>query len=129
MQASVAFLARRVIAAVLTVIGAMVLLFVMVRLVPGDAASVLLGPRATPDLRAQIETAMGLDQGLPMQVWLFFSHALQGDFGEDIISRRPILHIVAEVLPNTLILAFSAMALALAVGIPLGLIATVKRGS
>lgn len=123
------FLARRVQAALLTVFGAMLLLFLLIKFVPGDFASVLLGPRATPELRAQITQQMGLDKSLIEQIWLFVSHAAVGDFGEDVISRRPILTMVLEVLPNTLALAVCALGLSLLLGIPLGLLAALRPGS
>lgn len=124
-----AFIAVRLVSVLLTLFGAAVLLFLMVRLVPGDFASVMLGPRATPELRAQITHEMGLDRGVIEQLWLFVSHALAGNFGEDIITHRPILDIVLDVIPNTLALAFSALVLALIAGIPLGIIAALKPGS
>ncbi len=123
------FLARRAQAALLTALGAILLLFLLIKFVPGDFASILLGPRATPELRAQIAQQMGLDRSLLEQIWLFVSRAVVGDFGEDVISRRPILVILLEVLPNTLALAFSALGLSLALGIPLGLLAALRPGS
>jgi peptide/nickel transport system permease protein len=124
-----AFIASRLASVLLTLFGAALLLFLMVRLVPGDFASVMLGPRATPALRAQITHDLGLDRSLVEQLWLFVSKAVTGNFGEDIISHRPILDIVLDVIPHTLALAFAALALALIVGIPLGVIAALKPGS
>jgi peptide/nickel transport system permease protein len=124
-----AFIATRLASVLLTLVGAAVLLFLMVRLVPGDFASVMLGPRATPALRAQIVHDMGLDRSMVEQLWLFVSKAVTGNFGEDVISHRPILDIVLDVIPYTLALATSALALALIVGIPLGVIAALKPGS
>jgi len=123
------YLARRVQAALLTVFGAILLLFLLIKFVPGDFASIMLGPRATPELRAQLIERMGLDRSLLEQIWLFVSHAAVGDFGEDVISRRPILALLLEVLPHTLALAFSALGLSLLLGIPLGLLAALRPGS
>lgn len=123
------FVATRFVSVLLTLIGATVLLFLMVRLVPGDFASVMLGPRATPALRVQIIHEMGLDRNVVEQLWLFVSRAVTGNFGQDVISHRPILDIVLEVIPNTLALAFSALALALFAGIPLGVVAALRPGS
>jgi len=124
-----AFLLRRAQAALFTIACVMLMLFVLVRSVPGDMASIILGPRATPELRARIVAEMGLDQNIFAQLWLFLTRVVRGDFGEDIISRRPIFDIVAEVLPNTLILAGTALFLSLIFGILLGLIAAKSRGS
>jgi peptide/nickel transport system permease protein len=123
------FVATRLLSVFLTLIGASVLMLLMVRFVPGDFASVMLGPRATPVLREQITQQMGLDRTFFEQLWLFLSNAMTGDFGNDIISHRPIRDIVLEVLPNTLALAFSALTLALLVGIPLGIIAALRPGT
>jgi peptide/nickel transport system permease protein len=123
------FLTTRLISVFLTLIGASVLMLLMIRFVPGDIASVMLGPRATPELREQITHQMGLDRSFFAQLTAFLGNAVTGNFGEDIISHRPILDIVLEALPNTLALAFSALALALLVGIPLGIIAALKPGS
>lgn len=128
-QRTLAFIASRLASVVLTIAGATLLLFLMVRLVPGDFTSVMLGPRATPELRTQITHDMGLDRSMIEQLWLFASRAATGNFGEDVVSHRPILDIVLDVIPNTLALAFSALALALVVGIPIGVIAALKPGS
>lgn len=123
------FIATRLLSVFLTLIGASVLMLLMVRFVPGDFTSVMLGPRATPALREQITQQMGLDRNFFEQLWLFLSNAVTGDFGTDIISHRPILGIVLEALPNTLALAFSALGLALLVGIPLGIVAALRPGT
>lgn len=125
----VSFLANRAAAAFVTLLGALLLMFAMIRLVPGDLASALLGPRATPELRQRIIEDMGLDKTVPEQIWRFISRAVTGDFGTDVISHRPILDVVQEVMPYTLTLALSAMALSLALGIPLGVIAARRQGS
>ncbi|MDZ4395248.1 ABC transporter permease [Cypionkella sp.] len=123
------FLWRRALAGALTVIGAVALLFLLIQFVPGDLASVLYGPRATPELRAVLTERMGLDRSIPEQLWLFLSRALRGDFGTDVISGRPILQMIGEVLPNTLFLAFAALGLSLLLGVPLGALAAVRPGS
>lgn len=123
------FLAQRIAAALVTMGGAILMLFTLIQLVPGDLITILLGPRATPELRAIFAERMGLNLSIPKQFWLFFSHAALGDFGNDVISSRPILDIVLDVLPNTLQLAFSAMLLGGGIGLLLGCIAALKPGS
>ena len=114
---------------------AMVILFVvmlamygMVFLVPGDPASVALGPRATPALKALLTERMGLDQPVLVQIWRFFSHTLQGDLGVDVWSKRPVLDQIAEAFPHTLILGIVALGWALVLGIALGVISVVYQG-
>ena len=114
------YLASRLITTALVLLGAMVLLFSLTLLVPGDPARVLLGPRASPEAIAQLSERMGLDLPLWRQLARFLGNVLQGDLGTDVISGRPILAMVMEVLPYTITLTFSAIALAVAVGVPLG---------
>jgi peptide/nickel transport system permease protein len=123
------FIAQRLAASLLTLAGAILLLFVTIQFVPGDLAGILLGPRATPELRAQFAERMGLDRSIPEQIWLFFSNAVSGNLGVDVISNRPILDIMLEVLPNTLQLAFAGLVVAVIFGIALGCIAALKPGS
>jgi peptide/nickel transport system permease protein len=123
------YVIQRLAAALLTLGGAILLLFVIIQFVPGDLVGILLGPRATPELRAQFAERMGLDRAIPEQIWLFFSRVVTGDLGTDVVSNRPIRDIMLEVLPNTLQLAFAGLVISLAFGILLGCIAALKPGS
>jgi peptide/nickel transport system permease protein len=123
------FIIHRLAAAALTLVGAILFLFIIIQFVPGDLAGILLGPRATPELRADFAARMGLDRSIPEQALLFFGNAIRGDLGNDIITRRPILDMVFEALPNTLQLAGAALLLSMVFGIALGCIAALKPGS
>ena len=87
----------------------MTLMFFMIHLVPGDPARILLGPRATPEMIADISMRMGLDQPLIIQLMKFLGNILKGDLGMDVISNRPVTSIVFGQLPYTLWLIFSAI--------------------
>ncbi|MCC5973240.1 MAG: ABC transporter permease [Rubellimicrobium sp.] len=104
-------------------------LFSMVFVVPGDPAGVALGPRASPELRAQLTERMGLDQPLHVQVANFFANAARGDLGYDVWSRRPVLEMILDVFPNTLILGLVSLGWALVLGVALGCVAVVWRGT
>ncbi|MGB8315112.1 MAG: ABC transporter permease [Aestuariivirga sp.] len=123
------FLFQRLAAALVTMAGAILMLFTLIQLVPGDLITILLGPRATPELRAAFVERMGLNLSIPERLWLFFSHAARGDFGTDVISSRPIRDMILDVLPNTLQLAFSAMLVGGGLGLLLGCIAALRPGS
>jgi len=123
------FLARRFAAAMLTMAGAILLLFIIIQFVPGDLITIMLGPRATPQLREAFAERMGLDRSVLERLWLFFSHAVRGDFGSDVLSNRPIGDIILEVLPHTLQLAFAAMLIGAGLGVLLGCIAALRPGS
>lgn len=129
MPALAHFIAQRLAAALLTMAGAVMFLFVIIQFVPGDMISILLGPRATPELRAQYIERMGLDRSVPEQIWLFFSRAVTGDLGTDVVSYRPILQMILEVLPNSLQLAGTALLISMVFGIALGCIAALRPGS
>ena len=107
----------------------LLLLVIAIRLVPGDPAAAIMGPRATPELRAAIEARMGLDQPIPVQYGRFLWSTLQGDLGRDVRSERPITAIIGEKLPHTLALIAASMAWAVALGIVLGLLAALRPGS
>ena len=101
-------------------LGALVLLFSLTKFVPGNAARVLLGPRASEAAVLALRERMGLDLPIYRQLGRFLGQVLRGDLGTDVISGRPILDMVLEVLPYTLTLTFSAMGLAILIGVPLG---------
>ena len=123
------FITRRVALSVLIVVLAVSILFGMVHMLPGDPASVILGPRATPELRAELNERMGLDQPFVVQLGRFLGDVAKGDLGEDPFSRREVADIVFEQLPFTLTLVFAAIAAATLLGVPLGCYSAIRRGS
>lgn len=125
----VAYAARRVLLALVILLVVMAAMFLIVFIIPGDAASIALGPRATPELKALLVARMGLDQPWFVQLWRFVSGALTGDLGLDVWSRRPVLDMILEVLPRTLALGLAAMGWAVALGTALGVLAVVRAGS
>jgi peptide/nickel transport system permease protein len=128
-QETLQYLASRLVTALLIVFGAMLLLFTLSSIVPGDPATALLGTQATPELSRQFIREMGLDQPLHIRLWRFFSSVLQGNLGKDVVTGRTVVSMVAAALPYTLILTFSAIGLAVITGMPLGIFAATHRGS
>lgn len=112
-------------AAVLLVFGASIVLFLMLRLLPGDPTRVILGLRYSPEAAAAIETRLGLDRPLPTQYLLWIGPALRGDFGNDYRSNRPIAQLLRQRLPVTLQLTVMAMLIAVAIALAGGLLAAV----
>ena len=96
-----AYAIRRLGLSVLILILVMSAMYAMVFLVPGDPASLALGPRATPELKEALRERMGLDQPVPVQVGHFFGSALRGDLGIDVWSKRPVLSRVWRISPST----------------------------
>ena len=124
-----AYLVKRILLGILIVIMAVTLLFCMIHLVPGDPARIILGPRATPEMIANISVQMGLDKPLPVQILKFFGNILRGDLGMDVITNRPVADTVFGQLPYTLALIFSAIIAAMLIGIPLGCYSAFNRNS
>ncbi len=122
-----AYAIRRVGLSLLILIVVMTAMYGMVFLVPGDPASLALGPRATPELKELLRQRMGLDQPILTQIALFFGNVLQGDLGTDVWSKRPVLDQILEVFPKTLILGVTALGWALGLGVLLGCAAVVWR--
>ncbi|WP_373504103.1 ABC transporter permease [Aestuariivirga sp.] len=120
---------KRILLAVLILIVVMLAMYAMVFLVPGDPASLALGPRATPELKRELIARMGLDQPLFIQVYRFFANALSGDLGYDVWSKRPVAAQIAEVFPQTLLLGLAAMGWAVVLGVALGCSAVIYRGT
>lgn len=116
-------------AAAVAVVGAVLLLLSLTLLIPGDPATMLLGPRATPETVAALKAEMGLDLPLPTRLAQFLGRAATGDLGVDIFSGRPVSTMVVQALPNTILLAVSAILLAILFGLPLGTIAALKPDS
>ena len=123
------YLARRAALAVVVALMVLVALASLARVLPGDAATAILGQRATPELVALVREEMGLNESVPAQVGGFVFDAVQGDLGEDFFTRRPVTEIVFEALPHTVALAIASMLLATLVAIPLGVLAATRPGS
>jgi peptide/nickel transport system permease protein len=123
------YIGSRLITTVLIVFGAMLLLFTLSSIVPGDPATALLGSQATPELSRQFIREMGLDQPLPIRLWRFFSNLLQGNLGTDVVTGRSVASMVAASIPYTILLTFSAIGLAVVLGIPMGIFAATRRGT
>jgi peptide/nickel transport system permease protein len=101
----------------------------MVRAIPGDPAQILLGQQATPERVAQIREQLGLEKPLPTQYLLFLKGAATGDLGESIVTGRPVTTELLDRFPATLELALAALLFAVALGVPIGVIAAVRQYS
>ncbi|RJF77304.1 ABC transporter permease [Azospirillum cavernae] len=113
----------------LVLVGAVALVFALTLVIPGNPAQALLGPRATPEAVQAFSHAMGLDRPVAERFALFLWNVLRGDLGNDVVSGRPIVTMVAEVLPYTVSLTLSAIGLAILFGVPLGCYAATHPGS
>jgi len=115
-------------AALITLLGVSVLVFLSLRMIPGGYADILLGPFVTPEAREAISQRYGLDQPLVAQYGRWLASLLQGDFGVSMVTQKPVIHEFIRRAPVTLELALLALGFALAVGLPLGVASGVRRG-
>ncbi len=103
--------------------------FLLIHLVPGDAAVVMLGNEATPAQLETLRTQLGLDRSLPEQFVLWLGQALRGNLGESFFLGRPVTRALLERLPATMQLAVLSLVFSLLIGIPAGLIAAVRQNT
>jgi len=123
----IAFLVRRLLAAIPLVLGIATIVFFLLSLAPGDAASFLVSPNITPEVLEQIRVNMGLDQPVYIRYLRWMSAMLRGDFGVSLTRNQPVLDIIAEILPNTLVLSLFAFLLAFAGGILIGILQAIRQ--
>jgi peptide/nickel transport system permease protein len=110
-------------------LGVSVVVFFMVRAIPGDPAQIILGQQATQEQVQQLRVQMGLDKPVIVQYALFVRGAITGDLGESIVTGRPVTTELLARLPATLELTAFAMLVAVLVGVPVGVISAVKQYS
>jgi peptide/nickel transport system permease protein len=116
------YLLRRALAIIPVMLVVATVSFVLIRLAPGDPASVLAGPDATTEDLAQLRTALGMDQPLPVQLVKWYARLAQGDLGQSIFLRRPVVQAVVERLEPTLLLTLWGTLLAILIGVPAGIV-------
>jgi peptide/nickel transport system permease protein len=120
---------RRIILAIPVVVGILIVTFALARLIPGDPCTAILGEKATQEVCEQFNRDHGLDQPIWVQFWIYAKNILQGDFGDSIRFKRPVTLILIERLPTTIELGFFALVMATVVGIPLGIISSIRQNS
>ncbi len=122
------FLVRRAIAAALTILLVTVVVFVLARL-QGDPRTLYVEEDMPPEVYEAMGRALGLDKPIYVQYAIFLGRLARGDLGKSIHQRRPVLKVIAEKLPATAQLALGGFLFSLLVGVPLGVLSAVKRGT
>lgn len=120
---------RRVLIAIPSILGVMIIVFAMVRLAPGDPAQLLAGEFADAETIELIRERFGLNDSIPRQFTRFVTGVLQGDLGESTRTKRLVTSDLATFFPNTLELALGAIVVALVFGIPAGILAALRPNS
>jgi peptide/nickel transport system permease protein len=123
------YILQRLLALIPVLFGVSLIVFSILKFVPGDPAQMVAGLDASAEDLAAIRHQMGLDQPVHVQYLYFVGNALRGDFGRSIRSHRPVLEELWSRLPNTIVLTVAAMVLAVIVGTGLGIIAATRQYS
>jgi ABC-type dipeptide/oligopeptide/nickel transport system permease component len=119
----------RILQAAVTLVGALTVMFLILRLTPGDPVQIMLGDYRTPELEATLKARYGLDQPLPVQYVIYVGNVLTGQFGVSYWRNQDVTSLVSAVLPYTLQLAVAAVAVTCLLGLPLGVLAALKRNT
>lgn len=119
---------RRTGAAVITIMLVSVVIFTIASLLPGDAAQEVLGQSATAEQVAALRVEMGLDRPAPVRYISWLGALLQGDPGHSFVANLPVSEIIAERLPNSLMLAGMTAAIAVPIALLIGIVAAIRRG-
>ncbi len=123
------FVSRRLFQLVPVLFGIVVVVFLFVRLIPGDPATVMLGAYATPETLAALRVDLGLDQPLWRQFAIFLGDVASGRLGDSLVYRRPVLEVVFERLPATASLTLYAVLLSLLLSVPLAIVSALRVNS
>jgi len=123
------FIIRRLIASIPVLLGIVLLVFVLVRVIPGDPCTATYGEKATPELCAQFAVRYGLDKPIWQQFIIYVGSLLQGDLGNSIRLGRPVSEILLERLPVTVELTMLALLFASILGVILGVLSATRRNS
>jgi len=125
------FLLQRLVMGLMTILAATIAVTLLIHLVPGDPVRIMYAQSqgTTPEQLEEIRARLGLDQPIILQYVAFLGRLAEGDLGTTIRGQQPVLDLLLVRLPNTLLLAVTAMAVAAAIGIPAGFIAAYNRGT
>ena len=123
------YLTRRIGVFLPTLLAASFLIFVFIRLIPGDPAAIMLGDQATPGEIAALRAAMGLEDSLASQYVRWLSAVVRGDLGDSIFFQVSVLELIADGLETSILLALITMVWIIVLGLPIGMLAAARRGS
>lgn len=123
------YLIRRILKGLLTIFVSATIAFFIIRLMPADPVTLLVDPKMGPEVRQQMMQQFGLDKSIGEQYMIFIQQAMTGNFGISFKTREPVMAVLMQKLPWTLLLLSIVVTLMLAIGIPIGMLAAKKRNS
>ncbi|MGH2549237.1 MAG: ABC transporter permease, partial [Thermomicrobiales bacterium] len=123
------FILKRPLLAIPTLFAVLTIIFLLMRVIPGDPSYAVLGDYATEDAVKALRTQMGLDKSIWEQYVTYMGGIVRGDLGDSLVTRQPAWQQIRTVLPYSLELTGAAIVIALAIGIPAGVITAVRRNT
>ena len=120
---------RRTLQTLIVLVGVSIIAFTLIRVAPGNPAAVLLPVDATPEQLVAMEAEMGLDQPLIVQYFTYIGNVLQGNLGYSYTYNEEVSTLIAQALPMTALLGLAGLTLSVAISLPLGMVAGIKRGT
>lgn len=123
------FIAKRLLMLIPILLGITIVVQILISVTPGDPVIIMLGAKATPERIAEVREQLGLNDPLPVQYLRYMKNVFQGDFGTSLITKRPVFDEILQRFPYTLLLVSLVMALALLLGIPLGVYAATHQST
>ncbi len=120
---------KRLVTVIPTLIGVVIVTFLLTRVLPGDPAVYFAGPAATPESIAEVRKSLGLDRPLPEQFLRYVNDLAHGNFGNSLSTGRPVITEIANRLPASAELTLLGLILSILIAVPLGILAAVKQGS
>lgn len=121
------FIIKRLLTAVITLIGVLAIVFVVIRIVPGDPVRAMLGPSANSESVAAMRENLGLDRPIVSQFWTMATQAARGDFGQSLLTRRSVSSEIVRQFPYTFQLALASVVIAFVVGVAFGILSAVNK--
>lgn len=123
------YVIRRLLLAIPVLVGVSILVFAIIRFIPGDPARAIAGVHASPEYIEQVRRELLLDEGLHVQYYVYITNLLQGDMGRSTFTNRPVTVELMQRFPNTMVLAVTAMFIASIIGMSAGIVSATKRYS
>jgi len=123
------YVIKRLLALIPIIFGVVLIIFLLIHFIPGDPAQIMLGERGTEEALAALRESMGLNEPLYVQFWQYITRLPKGDFGRSIMSNNPILMEISHRFPATIELSVFAMFIAVLIGVPVGIFASIHQNS
>ncbi len=125
----IAYIIRRLVYAVVVIVGVATISFALLQMIPGSPVDAMLGTESTPQAREALERELGLDKSIPVQYVTWWSDLLRGDLGKSAMTNQPVGQLIMQRLPTTIPLALLSMFIALVIAVPAGILSAIRRNT